>query len=108
MGGLYSALAASLGLTLLLEAGFFGLTSKRDVKDLLLLVLANVLTNPLVVLTFWLLPYPLMKVPLELFAVVTEGFVYQKYGRGFKRPYLFSLAANAFSFGIGVLIQRLI
>ena len=46
-----------------------------------------------------------MLIPLELFAVLTEGFYYKKYGRCFRRPYLFSLAANMVSFGIGELIQ---
>ncbi|MDR0324503.1 MAG: hypothetical protein LBI19_00220 [Oscillospiraceae bacterium] len=108
MDGLYFALAVSLALTLLLEAGFFFLTGKRDRKDLLLLLLANVLTNPVVVLVFWLTLWQPGKIPLELSAVLAEGFLYQKYGRAFKRPYLFSLAANAFSYGAGVLIQRLI
>jgi hypothetical protein len=108
MEGLYVALALSLGLTLLLEAGFFLLTGKRDGKDLLLLVVVNVLTNPAVVLTYWLAPHQLMKIPLELSVVFTEGFLYKKYGRGYKRPYLFSIAANAFSFGTGVVLQRIL
>ena len=111
---LLTALAISLGTTLILEAGFFLLAGKRNKKDLLLLVSVNVITNPVVVLLYWLsvlytdLNSIAVKAALELFAVLTEGLYYKKYGQDFKRPYLFSLAANAVSFGIGVLIQLFI
>ena len=108
---LLSSLAISLALTVLLETGFFLLAGKRHKKDLVLLVLVNVLTNPVVVLSFWLIthytnwnPY-LSLIPLEVFAVLTEGYYYKKYGKEFRRPFLFSLAANAFSFGLGELLQ---
>ena len=108
---LVASLAASLVLTILLEVGFFFLTGKRNKKDLLLLVLVNVLTNPVVVLSFLLIghftswnPY-LALIPLEVFAVLTEGYYYKKYGKEFRRPFLFSLAANVFSFGLGELLQ---
>ena len=110
-GALLTSLALSLGLTIALESGFFLLVGKRGKKDLLLLLLVNALTNPIVVLSFWLVALytdwnvRLMLIPLELFAVLTEGFYYKKYGRCFRRPYLFSLAANMVSFGMGELIQ---
>jgi len=111
---LLAALAISLVLTLVFEIGFFFITGKRNRKDLLLVILVNVLTNPIVVLLYWISAYftnwnlTLVKIPLEIFAVLTEGFYYKKYGQTFKRPFLFSLAANAFSFTAGVLIQQLI
>ena len=108
------ALAVSLALTLVFEVVFFLLTGKRNKKDLLLVILVNVLTNPVVVLLYWLaviftnLNGTLVKIPLELFAVVAEGFYYRKYGQSFKKPFVFSLTANAFSFAMGLLIQRFI
>jgi len=107
-------LVVSLVLTIALEVGFFLLTGKRDKKDMLLVVLVNVLTNPIVVLLYmlaslytdWNLIWVL--IPLEIFAIWVEGYCYNKYGRGFKRPYIFSAAANMFSYWIGVLIQFLI
>ena len=115
---LLTSLALSLLLTLGLEIGFFLLvgrwfTSRRDTKTLLLVVLVNVLTNPLVVLLYWLTVFytdwntAIVLIPLELFAVFAEGYYYRKYGACFRRPYLFSIAANAFSFGTGLLIQIL-
>jgi len=111
---LLTALAFSLLLTVMLETGFFLLTGKRKKKDLLLVILVNIITNPAVVLTYWLAVLhtdanrDIIKAPLEIFAVLTEGYFYKKYGQSFKRPYLFSAAANAFSFGVGVLLQQFI
>ncbi|MDR1131111.1 MAG: hypothetical protein LBL15_01685 [Oscillospiraceae bacterium] len=111
---LLAALAKSLILTLVLEMGFFLLTCKRNKRDLLLVGAVNIVTNPVVVLLFWLSVFhadrnrAVVMAPLELFAVCAEGYYYKKYGQDFKRPYLFSAAANAFSFGIGVLLQLFI
>ena len=117
-----TSLVLSLALTITLEIVFFLLTNKRNKKDLLLLILVNVLTNPIVVLFFWLvtlytdwntylnthLDTNIILIPLELFAVLTEGYYYKKYGCDFRRPYLFSFAANMFSFWSGVLIQQFV
>ncbi|MCL2179116.1 MAG: hypothetical protein FWC28_03340 [Proteobacteria bacterium] len=106
---LLAALGISLLATLVLEVGFFWLMGKRHLGDLRLLVLVNVLTNPIVVLLYWW-AHPYMgrspTLGLELFAIVVEGCYYRKYGRDFKRPFLFSAAANVFSFGLGALFQR--
>ena len=112
--GLPSALALSLGLTLALESGFFFITGKRGRKDLLLVVMVNTITNPVVVLLYWLAAAytdwnaAALLVPLELFAVLFEGWYYKKYGKDFSRPYLFSAAANMFSFWMGMLVQSLL
>ena len=108
---LLSSLALSLVLTIVLEAGFFLIIGKRDKKDLLLVVLVNVFTNPVVVLLYWLaVLYTgwnviIIILPLELFAVLAEGYYYKKYARCFKRHFLFAFAANMFSFWTGFLIQ---
>lgn len=108
------ALAISLVSTLVLEIGFFFIVGKRNKKDLLLVVLVNVLTNPVVVLLYWLAVLytdwnkTIVKIPLELFAILTEGYYYMKYGQSFKRPFIFSLAANAFSLSISILLQQLL
>lgn len=93
----------SLGLTLLIELGFALLCRKRG-RALLLAALANLLTNPVVVLTVlvWGAPVWLM----EALAVLTEGFIYGKSREDFSRPYLFSLCANALSFGLGLLLNH--
>ena len=114
ISALLTALGISLALTLVLEAGLFLLVGKRNKKDFLLLLLVNVLTNPTVVLTYWLAALytewsmVIVIIPLEVFAVLTEGHCYKKYGCDFKRPYIFSIAANIFSYGTGLLIQLFI
>ena len=107
------ALAASLSLTIVLELALLFILGIRDRKDILLIVLVNIITNPLVMLLYWLTishtywHTAIIKAPLELFAIVTEGYYYQKYGRRFRRPYTFSVVANLFSFGIGELLQHI-
>jgi len=108
------ALGISLGLTFLFEVGFYLIIGKRDKKDLLLVVLVNTLTNPIVVLLYWIAYYRtnwnmlMVLVPLEVFAVLTEGFIYSKYALTIKRPFLFSLFANTFSFTLGFVLQRFV
>jgi hypothetical protein len=108
---LISALAISLGLTLVLESAFFFIVGMRNRKDFLLLLLVNIITNPVVVLTYSLfvqytnLAPVIVLIPLELFAIIAEGCYYKKYGLSFKRPYFFSIGANAFSYCIGLLLQ---
>ena len=113
------SLAISLVLTLVFETAFFLVTGilgtvKRNKKDLLLVIMVNVLTNPVVVLLYWLSALytnwnrTLVKIPLEIFAVLTEWLYYRKYAQTIKKPFLFSLAANAFSFTAGLLLQLII
>jgi CHASE2 domain-containing sensor protein len=110
---LIASLALSLALTIALESWVFLLAGKRSKKDWLLLVLVNLLTNPVVVLSYLLFTYYtdfnpfIVLIPLEAFAVLTEGYYYKKHGSCFRRPFLFSLAANVISFGAGELIQLL-
>jgi len=111
---LFSSLGIALITTVLLETGFFLAVGKRDRKDMLLVVAVNILTNPAVVLLYWLavlytgFNHILVIGLLEVTAFAAEGRYYQKYGRTFIRPYLFSAAANAVSFGIGLLIQYIL
>ncbi|MCL1866079.1 MAG: hypothetical protein FWF82_01570 [Oscillospiraceae bacterium] len=111
---LFMSLTLSLAMTLFLEIGFYITCNivggkKPPLKDFLLVVLVNVMTNPAVVLIYWLstafTDYTVFVIiPLEIAAVLVEGYFYKKYGREFKKPYLFSLAANAFSYGTGLLL----
>ena len=109
-----TSLAISLGLTLLFESIFFFIVGKRNKKDLLLVILVNTLTNPIVVLFYWIAYYcpnlnqHIALIPLEIFAILTEGFIYSRYAQSINRPYLFSLAANLFSFSLGFILQLIV
>ena len=107
MDDLLLSLLLSLGLTELIECAF-ALTLKKRGKALPLCALVNLITNPPVVLLQRLLGGGwLMVAGLELAVVIAEGLLYH-YSGLFKRPFLFSLAANALSFSLGFLINQLI
>lgn len=76
--------------------------------DLLLFVLVNVLTNPVAVLLHALFPGWAVMVALELGVVAVEGLSYDRLGYAVRRPWLFSLCANAFSFCMGLVVDILI
>ena len=106
---LIASLLISLGLTLLLELGFALVWGVRK-KGLILVLLMNILTNPVVVFLYtisvsvlgWTGFLPVLI--LELAAIVVEGFCC----RGFiQKPWLFVLCVNCFSYFTGELLQLL-
>ena len=103
-------LAVSLLLTLLFEGGFALLWGLRGKRELTLIALVNILTNPAVVLAHhtavgrfgW--PQVPVTAVLELAAVMTEGFWLRACSKQLKNPFLFAILANAFSYGLGLLL----
>lgn len=106
------SLGVSLGLTLALELGFALLEGVRKPKELGLVALVNVLTNPVVVLVYLLsaglapLLRTLLKLALELGAVIMEWRIY-RYCSSIPYPLRFSICANLFSYGMGVMLNQL-
>ena len=102
--------ALSLGLTLILETAV-ALLCRLHGRDILLLILVNILTNPAVVyldmLCGTLLPggNDLWQIPLEAAAILVEGWCYARYARTVRRPWMFALVANLFSYGCGLLLN---
>lgn len=92
-----------LALTLAVELPLALLWGVRG-QDLLLCTLANVLTNPAVVLLNLIFPAPWLLLLLECAAVGVEGGVYRLCARHIRAPFLFSLWANGCSFGLGLVI----
>jgi len=111
MEALILSFGISLGLTLAIELGF-ALLCRVHRRDLGLVMLVNVLTNPPVVLLALVSHQVLRLSPwvcypvLEGLAVLTEGAVYKRFSQ-IRRPYWFSLAANALSFSVGLLLSVL-
>ena len=104
----------SLSLTLVLELAYALLWGVRDWHDLILTVLVNILTNPVVVfaayfIRFRHLPvnYGLATLLLETLAVITEALLYKKHARTISRPWLFALSANSFSYAMGEIVNRI-
>ncbi len=104
-------LLAALALTLALELGYALVWGVRGRRALALVALVNCLTNPPVNLLYTygvtlggLPDWPVTAV-LECAAVLAEWLVYRRAEDAPRRPFLFSLCANAFSYCAGCLIQ---
>lgn len=104
-------LAVSLALTLLLEEGFALCWGLRGRRELAVVALVNVLTNPAVVLSYytavglWGWPAAPVTAALEGAAVAVEWLCYRACSEQLKRPLLFALLANALSYGAGCVIN---
>ncbi len=118
MEGLWSALALSLLLTEAFELPFCALVWRFGGRELAVCALANAVTNPPVVLihtliSAWLAAngksavMPLAVLILELSAVVVEWLIYRRCTAK-RLPFFISLTANAFSYGMGLLLNCLI
>ena len=105
----------SLGLTLLLEIGIAFLLGLRRKKEVLLVILVNILTNPPTVLLYWLyrrycegasMP---VQIVLELVVVIVEAWIYHSFAKEenwrIKRPILLAVVSNVVSWGTGLVVQ---
>lgn len=104
---LICSLVISLLLTLLLEEAFALRWGLRG-RNLGLVALMNVMTNPAVV-TIWFLARhvlhwngPWLVLLLEALVVLAEGLCCRGWVR---RPWVFALLVNLFSYGMGLLLQ---
>ena len=108
MQDLLISLVVSLTLTLLLEGLFGFIWGVKGRRDRRLLVLVNVITNPIVVLLHHCVSNAWYATAiLEVSAVLAEWLAYRKWGRTTRPAFLFSLCANCFSYFCGVLINIL-
>ena len=109
----FRALGISLLLTLAIE-GCAALAAGKRGRALVSVALANLLTNPPVVLAVLLwrnagLPGEgFLTAGLELLAVAAEALVYRSRREDFPHPWRFSLLLNVLSFGAGLFLQQLI
>ena len=104
----------SLMLTLMTELAAAYAVGVRTGKNMLLVVLVNVLTNPAAVLCNWLCRMYLpdyhripVQLVIETVVVMVEAFVYCRFAkdesRQIKRPVLLAFAANGCSWLLGLL-----
>ncbi len=116
MNNIYTLLV-SLGLSLALTLGLeyaVALMFRIRGKDIFLFVLVNILTNPIVVYlnTVFCIIFPdisvfAWQIPLEICAIATEGFLYFKFSRNLASPWKFAVAANLFSYSMGLLLNTI-
>ena len=106
-------LGVSLLLTLVFEEGFALLWGLRGKRELGLVALMNCLTNPPVVLLYytavglWHWNAVLVTAVLEGAAVVVEWRCCRAFSGQVRRPFLFALLINLFSYGAGCVINLL-
>lgn len=92
----------SLLLTLVIELMIALLWGIRSKKQILLVVLVNVLTNPAAVLLCWL---GIPQLPVELAVVLAEALIYRDPAWKIPHPVLLAVVCNVISWGTGILIQ---
>lgn len=112
--GLLPVLGISLGLTLLIEEVFAFITGIRSGKDLGLVFLVNLLTNPAAVMCYYYVASSgnlnnfVIKITIEIIVILVEGFYFKKYSFSIKNPFLFSAFANVLSFGTGLIANAIL
>lgn len=95
----------SLVLTLLIETPLSLLFKARG-KELLLVALVNVLTNPAVVLLSAVMGDSLqIQIFPEILVILIEGYYYKKYGSYIEHPFLCALCCNSVSYGFGIILK---
>lgn len=101
----------SLLLTIVIELTYTVLLGYRKKRTILLVMLVNILTNPVVVLSYYLFrryttwDETMIKIPLEVMATAIEGYLLKECHSKIAHPYWFAIGANVFSFVIGYFIK---
>ena len=104
-----------LSSTIVIELIMSLLLGIRNKKDILNVILVNIMTNPLVVSILMYITYnrlfntTISIIILETLVILTEGFVYKKVLTFDKiNPYVLSLILNISSYFIGGLLNNII
>lgn len=104
-----------LSSTIVIELIMSLLLGIRNKKDILNVILVNIMTNPLVVSIHMYITYnrlfntTISIIILEILVVLTEGFAYKKVLTFNKiNPYILSLILNISSYFIGKLLNNII
>jgi len=115
---LIRCLLISLALTEVLELAFCIIAWRLRGREIAICALVNVVTNPPVVLTYYMISQrlyacgevgllPLLIFALEVCAVAVEWLFYRRCTDK-KHPFFLSLTANAFSYFAGLAISQLL
>ena len=104
----------SLGATIILEALVMILLSEHSKKNMLLLLLVNILTNPAAVYLSYVGKYMtglsdiVIQLPIEFIVVLVEVGIYRWFSKDenwiIKKPILLGVLANVFSWSIGLMM----
>lgn len=105
-----------LFITIVIECAVAFILKVRNLKDYLNIIIVNFMTNPLVVsipvyfnIMYGIKYRNIAYYFLELFAVISEGYIYKKYLKYNKiNPFIFSCILNLTSFLTGEIFGRII
>ena len=112
----FKIIIISLFSTTLIEVICSYLFKIRNKKDIINIILVNIMTNPLLVtiliyinIMFGLKYRNILVYPLEILVVLIEGLVYKKY-LSYKKinPFVLSLVLNSLSYILGLLINNIV
>ena len=101
----------SLLLTILIEIPVAVLWGIRDRRELLIIALVQVITNPVAVLIsncfyrYTDLNLYVFQIPIEIAVPVAEWLLYKSAIPTFKHPFLLSFTANPMSYGTGLILS---
>ena len=106
------SLIISLSLTIVFELSMSLILGIRNSNDILVCVLVNTCTNPVVVFIANLLYvygnntiYNIVVILMEITVVIVEFILYRKFLQDYKKsPFVLSLINNFFSYTIGLLL----
>ena len=106
-----SSLVSAFALTVVIEAVAAFALGIRSLKSQTIVLLANLITNPLLncaltAVSFYISPkaYYWFIFPLEAVAVITEGWIFSSVLRPKMNPFLLSLIVNTCSYFFGTMI----
>lgn len=102
----------ALAITIVIEV-FVAFVLHYRKKDLINVLLVNVITNPLVVsipvyinVKYGLLERNIVLIIMEIMTIIVEGYIYSRFNERKKiNPYILSFILNLSSYMIGVLIN---
>lgn len=102
-------LGISLLLTLILELVYALAVGIRG-RDIVLICMINIITNPIAVLTVLVLRPSLrwIELPLEAVVVLVEWLILRTFSRRITKPFLTALGLNLFSYGVGILLNTIL
>ncbi len=103
------SLGLSLGLTLVIEL-VYAICVGVHKKDLLLVGMINVITNPIVVLAATLLRPVIwwIEFPLEVAVVLSEWLLLKHFSVKIDKPFALALGMNLLSYGIGLILNTIL
>lgn len=94
-------------MTLVFECAFCFMWGVYDKHNLLLILMLNIMTNPLAVGIYYRFGGGYcVKIPIELAVTAVEALYFSKFSKNIRLPALLAVLMNIFSFTLGEIINN--